>query len=103
MTSPGSHTPEFRFVAVGRHGLGRAQKLTDGQIADRSTWGRVPETDMIKAASHSIRSVPAGSTTITLFNELDPGISGETVGEGRGWSEPPRGYGPVQAHGRVTR
>lgn len=97
------HTPELRFGVLGQRGLGRAQKLTDGQIADRSTWGRVPETDMVKAASHSIRSVPAGSTTITVMNDLDPGISGETVGEGRGWSEPPRGYGPVAVHGRCMR
>lgn len=81
----------------------RVQKLRPEQIADRSTWGRVPETDMIKAASHMIRVVPVGSTTITEMFELDPGISGETVGEGRGWSEPPRGYGPVAVHGRCMR
>lgn len=81
----------------------RVQKLRPEQIANQATWGRVPETDMIKAASHSIRVIPAGSTTITLFNEMDPGIEEETVGEGRGWSEPPRGYGHVAVHGRAMR
>lgn len=81
----------------------RTQKLRPEQIANQATWGRVPETDMTKAASHSIRVVPAGSTTITIMNELDPGISESTVGEGRGWSDPPRGYGHVAVHGRAMR
>lgn len=81
----------------------RTQKLRPEQIANQATWARVPETDMVKAASHTIRVVPVGSTTVTEMFELDPGISGATVGEGRGWSEPPRGYGPVMAHGRVGR
>lgn len=81
----------------------RVQKLRPEQIANQATWGRVPETDMIKAASHMIRVIPAGSTTITVMNEMDPGISEETVGEGRGWSDPPRGYGPVAVHGKGMR
>lgn len=97
------HTPEFRFGVPGRRGVGRTQKLTEGQIANQATWGKVPETDMVKAASHVIRTVPAGSTTITVMNEMDPGISEMTAGEGRGWSDPPRGYGPVKAHGRAMR
>jgi hypothetical protein len=79
----------------------KIQKLRPEQIADRQTWGRVPETDMIKAASHVIRVVPAGSSTVTEMFELDPGISG--YGEGRGWSEPPRGQGLVAVHGRAMR
>lgn len=81
----------------------RVQKLRPEQIANQATWARVPETDIIKAASHSIRVIPKGSTTITVMNEMDPGISEETVGEGRGWSEPPKSYGPVMPHGRVMR
>lgn len=88
---------------VGQAGLGRHRKLRPEQIADRSTWGRVPEADAVKAASHMIRVVPVGSTTITQMFELDPGISGATVGEGRGWFEPPQGYGPVAVHGRCLR
>lgn len=79
------------------------QKLTEGQIATRTTWDRVPETDVVKAASHVIRVVPAGSTTITEMFELDPGISGQTVGEGRGWFDPPRTYGRLAVHGRCQR
>lgn len=78
-------------------------KLRPSQIADQQTWGRVPETDMIKAASHTIRVVPVGSTTVTQMFELDPGISGSTVGEGRGWQSPPRSYGQVAVHGRGMR
>lgn len=89
------------MMQVGRPG--RVQKLRPDQIANQSTWGRVPETDMIKAASHMIRVVPVGSTTITHMFELDPGISEETVGEGRGWSDPPRSYGNVAVHGRALR
>lgn len=80
---------------------GYTQKLRPEQIADRSTWGVVPETDMIKAASHMIRVQPAGASTVTEMFELDPGISGERAGEGRGWTAPPRPYAPVTHHGRV--
>lgn len=96
-------TPEFRFGVLGRRGQAHTQKLRDEQIANQSTWGRVPETDMIKAASHSIRVVPVGSTTITIMNELDPGISEESVGEGRGWTDVPKSYGPIAIHGRGMR
>lgn len=81
----------------------RIQKLRPEQIATQATWGRVPETDAVKAASHVIRSVPAGSTTITEMFELDPGITAQTVGEGRGWNLPPRAYGHVAVHGRTMR
>lgn len=85
--------------SVGRPG--RVQKLRPDQIATQQTWARVPETDMVKAASHMIRVRPAGSTTITEMFELDPGIGGATVGEGRGWQEAPRGYGNVAVHGKA--
>ena len=77
-------------------------KLTDDQIATRATWGGVPDADMAKAAAHTVNVVPTPRGTITLVNELDPGIPGETVGEneGNGWKCPPRSYGPVAVHGR---
>lgn len=90
-----------RMMQVGRPG--RVDKLRPDQIANQQTWARVPETDLIKAASHMIRVVPAGSTTVTRMFELDPGISGETVGEGRGWAEVPQGYGQLAVHGRALR
>lgn len=79
------------------------QKLTTGQIATRSTWGRVPETDTIKAASHMIRMVPANHVFVTQVNELDPGTIGMTAGEGRGWFEPNGDHGRVCIHGRCLR
>lgn len=81
----------------------KVQKLRPEQIANQATWGRVPDVDMTKAASHSIRVVPAGSTTATLMNELDPGITTQTVTEGRGWAQPPRAQGLNAVHGRTMR
>lgn len=81
----------------------KTQKLRPEQIAAQATWARVPETDLIKAASHTIRVAPAGSTTITEMFELDPGITEQTVTEGRGWAAPPRSYGRLAVHGRGNR
>jgi hypothetical protein len=77
-------------------------KLRPEQIANRLTWGVVPDKDMTKAAQHSIRVVPKHGYTVAWVNELDPGISTETVGEGE-WREPPRGDGSVAVHGRCMR
>ena len=79
------------------------QKLRPEQIAQRSTWGRVPDVDMSKAAAHIVRVIPSNASTTTEMFELDPGISGETVGEGRGWSVIPTGDAPVAIHGRIMR
>lgn len=82
---------------------GGVQKLRPEQLAHQRTWARVPDIDMISAASHIIRVTPSNGVTITEMFELDPGISGESVGEGRGWLEPPRGYGSNCVHGRCMR
>ena len=82
---------------------GKVEKLRPEQIAQRSTWGRVPDVDMSKAAAHVIRVRPEHNSTVTEMFELDPGISGETVGEGRGWSAVPAGSGSVAIHGRGMR
>lgn len=87
--------------SVGRPGL--SQKLRPEQIATMQTWARVPETDLIKAASHVIRVTPVGSTTVTQMFELDPGITEATMTEGRGWLDPPRTYGQLAVHGRAVR
>jgi hypothetical protein len=78
----------------------RVQKLLPEQIAQRKTWARVPDVDLVKAASHVIRVTPGNGVTITEMFELDPGLSGETVGEGVGWLEGPRSYGHCAIHGR---
>ena len=81
-------------------GVGR---LRPAQIAQRATWGMVPDKEMTKAAMHVIRIRPANGYTIAYVNELDPGISDESVGEGTGWQDSPRGYGNVAVHGRAMR
>lgn len=81
----------------------KTEKLRPEQIAQRSTWGRVPDMDMKKAAQHVIRVVPKDGYTVTEMFELDPGISGQTVGEGRGWQFAPAGYGQIMIHGRAMR
>jgi hypothetical protein len=79
----------------------RMQKLRIEQVATRKTWGRVPDTDMSKAALHVVHVIPAGSTTITMMNQLDPGLYGETVGEdSRPWFDAPSTYGYVAKHGK---
>lgn len=83
--------------------FGKVEKLRPEQIATRSTWGRVPDVDMSKAAAHIIRVRPEGNSTVTEMFELDPGITSETVGEGRGWSVVPAGNGSVAVHGRGMR
>jgi hypothetical protein len=81
---------------------GFAQKLLPEQIAQRSTWGRVPDQQMTNAAMHVISVVPVKSTTITLVNELDPGLYGETADDGAGaWFDPPAAYGHNAIHGRA--
>lgn len=83
---------------------GGAQKLRPDQIAQRSTWGRVPNTEMTSAAMHSITVIPARSTTITMVNELDPALYGESADESSTlWFDPPAGYGHNAIHGRAMR
>lgn len=93
----------LEFLANQAPWRSKTEKLRPEQIAQRRTWGRVPDTDMTKAAAHTIRVRPEGNSTCTEMFELDPGISGETVGEGRGWSAVPAGNGSVAVHGRCMR
>lgn len=80
--------------------IGGVQKLRPEQIATRSTWGRVPDVDMTKAAMRVVHVVPAGATTITAVNELDPGTLGESVGDdSRLWFDRPASYGYVTTAG----
>ncbi|MGH7483981.1 MAG: hypothetical protein ACREMY_00070 [bacterium] len=81
----------------------KTEKLRPEQIAQRSTWGRVPDIDMAKATQYVITVRPSNGSTVTEMFELDPGISGATVGEGRGWSVIPSAEAPVAIHGRGSR
>lgn len=81
----------------------KTEKLRPEQISHQSTWGRVPDTDMARAAAHVVRVVPGDGFLMTEMFELDPGIAGETVGEGRGWKVVPAGYGKLAIHGRAQR
>lgn len=89
VTSPSNHPP-----VVG--------KLTPDQIASRSTWTGVPDRSATLAAMHVIRVVPAGSTTVTHLNPLDPATIGEVAyGETSGWYEGPAAAGSLHPAGRV--
>lgn len=67
-------------------------KLRPEQIAQRSTWGRVPDAQSALAAMHVIHVAPAGSTTVTRLNPLDPGTVSRGAPDDRhdayiGWFE----------------
>jgi hypothetical protein len=55
-------------------------RFTVGQIAQRTTWRRVPDVQSALAAMHVIHVVPQNGSTVTELNPLDPG----TVSDG-GW------------------
>jgi hypothetical protein len=100
----GNFKPErwASWDAAVNHPAGVA-KLRPAQIANRRTWGTVPDRDMTKAALHIIHTAPKDGFTVTYMNELDPGISEESVGEGTGWQVTPRSHGDVAVHGRGMR
>lgn len=82
--SPSNHPP-----ALGR--------FTAGQIAQRSTWARVPDEQTALAAMHVIHIVPAHGSTITELNPLDPGTTddnADTAG-GPGWLDRPHARGTI--------
>lgn len=66
--------------------------LTDEQIAQRSTWSRVPDLDGSPLLGmHAINVGMMGRTTVTVVNPLDPGTVDDgnaTDGGGTGWLEP---------------
>lgn len=76
--------------------LAAARKLLPEQIAQRSTWTRVPDQETTLAAMHAIHVVPMGATTVTHLNPLDPGTvpDAETEG-GPGWLVRPGDEGRI--------
>lgn len=73
----------------------RARKLRPEQIADRSTWARVPDAQVAMAAAHVIHVIPLGASTVTVLNPLDPGtVADVATGEDRpGWLARPGAEG----------
>lgn len=86
---------------VGRPGaVGRFQPA---QIAQRSTWNRLPDEPTNFSAMSVIRVHPVNGSTVVTLNPTDPGTveggQGEWIGEqGPGWLMPPGGYGQVAKH-----
>ena len=80
----------------------RMQKLRIQQVATRKEWARIPDTDMVKAALHIVHVIPANATTVTMVNQLDPGLFAESAGDdNRPWFDPPRSFGYNARHGRA--
>lgn len=65
----------------------QAGKLREDQVAQRSTWSRVPDAQVELAAAHVIHVLPLGASTVTLLNPLDPGtVADPATGQDRpGW------------------
>lgn len=55
------------------YGPGMIGRLRQEQIAQQSTWTRVPEADRITADMHVIHVIPSNGSTETRVNPLDPG------------------------------
>lgn len=75
-----------------------ARKLQPEQIAQRSTWARVPDQETTLAAMHAIHVVPMGASTVTHLNPLDPATVADIEAEpeaGPGWLVRPGDEGPV--------
>lgn len=79
-------------------------KFRDEQIATRRTWSRVPDAQTAAAAMHVIHVIPAGASTVTHLNPLDPGTvadAGLDNGDaGLGWLERPADPGRLLPAGR---
>lgn len=71
-------------------------KFTSGQIAQRSTWTGVGESEIATMAMHTIRCVPNGASTITIVGSLDPGTA-----DGSGWVDIPVGVPGDTKHRRA--
>lgn len=79
ITSPSNYPP-------------RVGKLRPEQIAQRSNWTRVPDRQAAMAAAHIVHVVPAGATTVTHLNPMDPGTVSRGADDDRhdaylGWLE----------------
>jgi hypothetical protein len=48
-------------------------KFRPEQIAQQSTWTKVPEEKRVETSVHVIHIVPSNASTITYVNPLDPG------------------------------
>ncbi len=74
-----------------------AGKITDPQVAQRSTWTSVPDRDTAAAAMHIIHATPANASTVTELNPLDPGTvaDGQTGDTYLGWLQRPGVIGPT--------
>lgn len=59
-----------RMMTVGMPG--QVGRLRPAQIAQQSTWDGVPQPQRTEAAMHTIHVVPAGSSTVTYVNPMDP-------------------------------
>ena len=82
---------------------GHVGRFRTEQIAQRSTWNRLPDEPTNFSAMSIIRVHPIGGSTITTLNPTDPGTvdggQGDTIGEqGPGWLLRPGGYGQVAKH-----
>lgn len=83
--SPSNHPP-----AIGR--------FTPAQIAQRSTWARVPDQQTSVAAMHIIHVRPVHGSTITELNPLDPGTVDDATDAGEygpGWLSRPHARGSL--------
>lgn len=69
------------------------------QIAQRATWGVVPDDQMRTAAMHAVHVVPANGSTVTEVNPLDPGTVDDA--DPALWLDTPHGYGYVSKAGRA--
>lgn len=78
---------------------GSVGKFRPEQIAQRTTWSRVPDEQTALAAMHVIHVVPANGSTIAVMNPLDPGTivdgGADSDGQGPGWLRRPHGYGTL--------
>jgi len=65
-------------------GVGR---FRDVQVANRVQWQVIPDDQTMLASLHTVNVQPAGATTITRVNPLDPG---STIDSGGGVENEPR-------------
>ena len=82
---------------------GAVGRFRPEQIADRSTWNRIPDAQTILSGMVLIAVRPVGGSTVVTLNPTDPGTvdggDGNDATEwGPGWLERPGGYGYLARH-----
>lgn len=82
---------------------GMVGRFTLGQIAQRSTWNRLPDVGTNLSAMHVIRMRPANGSTVVQLNPTDPGTvdggdGNDYTENGPGWLMRPGAYGPSGKH-----